>query len=296
MDRRRALGFLAAGFSALAPPVGAEGAGIERAIRSSGERLAPLGLGTWLTFDVSDAGQRRARGEILREFFDLGGRLVDSSPMYGASEETIGAAMPANAARLFSASKVWTVGALAGRRQLENSRALWRVKRFDLLQVHNLLDWETHLATLRRMKDEGRVRYIGVTTSHGRRHDLAEKIMREEKIDFVQFTYNVNDRSAEPLFAVAADRGIAVIVNRPFDGGGLFGAKTAKPLPGWGAELGCSTWAGGFLKFVLSQPAATCAIPATSKLAHLRENMRAMAGPLPDATMRTRIVADYLRA
>ncbi len=259
MDRRRALGFLAAGFSALAPPVGAEGAGIERAIRSSGERLAPLGLGTWLTFDVSDAGQRRARGEILREFFDLGGRLV-------------------------------------GRRQLENSRALWRVKRFDLAQVHNFLDWETHLATLRQMKADGRVRYVGVTTSHGRRHDLAEKIMREEKIDFVQFTYNVNDRSAEPLFAVAADRGIAVIVNRPFDGGELFGAKTAKPLPGWGAELGCSTWAGGFLKFVLSQPAATCAIPATSKLAHLRENMRAMAGPLPDATMRTRIVADYLRA
>src|SRR5260221_251156 len=184
MDRRRALGFLAAGFSALAPPVGAEGAGIERAIRSSGERLAPLGLGTWLTFDVSDAGQRRARGEVLRE----------------------------------------------------------------------------------------------------------------AKTDGVQSTYRLTDRRAEPLFAVAADRGIAVIVNRRCDGGELFGAKTAKPLPGWGAELGCSTWAGGFLKFVLSQPAATCAIPATSKLAHLRENMRAMAGPLPHATRRPRLVADYLRA
>ena len=297
MDRRRALGFLAAGVPALSLPGAAQpGSVAARPIPSSSERLPPVGLGTWITFDVTDVAARRARGEILRAFFEAGGRLVDSSPMYGASEETIGASMPANAAPLFAASKVWTVGALAGRRQMENSRALWRVKRFDLLQVHNFLDWETHLATLKRMKAEGRVRYVGVTTSHGRRHDLAEQIMREEKIDFMQLTYNVNDRSAEPLFAIAAHRGVAIIVNRPFDGGGVFGAKTAKLLPGWGAELGCSTWAEALLKFVVSQPAVTCAIPATSKLAHLRENMRALSGPLPDAAMRRRIAADYARA
>ena len=297
MDRREALGFLAAGASALAFPGAAQPASAAtRPIPSSGERLPVVGLGTWLTFDVSDAGARGMRGEVLRAFFEAGGRLVDSSPMYGGSEETIGAAMPANAAALFAATKVWTVGGLAGRRQMENSRALWRVKRFDLMQVHNFLDWEAHLATLRQMKADGRVRYIGVTTSHGRRHDLAEKIMRQEKIDYMQFTYNVNDREAEPLFAIAADRGVAVIVNRPFDGGGLFGAKTAKPLPGWGAELGCSTWAEAFLKFVVSQPAVTCAIPATSKVEHLKQNMRALWGQVPDAALRRRIVEDYQRA
>jgi aryl-alcohol dehydrogenase-like predicted oxidoreductase len=171
------------------------------------------------------------------------------------------------------------------------------VKRFDLAQVYNFLDWETHLATLQQMKADGRLRYVGVTTSHGRRHDLAEKIMRGEKIDFIQFTYNLNDREAEArLLPTAAERGIAVIVNHPFDGGGLFGAKTAKPLPGWGAEIGCATWAEVFLKFVVSHPAVTYAIPATSQLAHLRENMRALAGPLPDEPLRRRIAADYTRA
>ena len=175
MDRREALGFIAAGATLAALPrvAVAASATLSRPIPASGEPLPVVGLGTWVTFDVSDAPARRARGEILRAFLESGGRLVDSSPMYGASEETIGAAMPPDASRLFAASKVWTVGALAGRRQMENSRALWRVKRFDLLQVHNFLDWETHLATLRQMKAEGRVRYIGVTTSHGRRHDLA---------------------------------------------------------------------------------------------------------------------------
>ncbi len=297
MDRRGALGFLAAsGALTCLPRLAAAEGPLLRPIASTGERLPAVGLGTWLTFDVTDAPARRARAEILAAFFEAGGRLVDSSPMYGASEETLGAAMPANAAPLFAASKVWTVGALAGRRQIENSRAFWRVKGFDLLQVHNFLDWEAHLPTLQRMKAEGRLRYVGVTTSHGRRHDLAEKIMREQRIDFVQFTYNVNDRSAETLFAIAADRGIAVIVNRPFDGGNLFGAKTAKPLPGWGAELGCRSWAEAFLKFVIAQPAVTCAIPATSRLAHLRENMRSLAGPLPDAALRRRIAEDYARA
>ena len=300
MDRRAALGFISALGAAAGLPRGAHAQAnvIARPIPATGERLPVVGLGTWVTFDVTDAPSRRVRGEILREFFAAGGRLVDSSPMYGASEETLGAELPrAPSTPLFSATKVWTVGELAGRRQLESSRTLWRLPRFDLLQVHNFLDWETQLATLKQMKAQGRVRYVGVTTSHGRRHDLAEKIMRQEKIDFVQFTYNLNDREAEErLLPLAAERGIAVIINRPFDGGSLFGAKTRKPLPGWGVELQCSTWAEAFLKFVVSQPAVTCAIPATSQPAHLRENMRALLGALPDAAMRRRIASDYGKA
>src|SRR6185369_12575399 len=222
---------------------------------------------------------------------------VDSSPMYGASEETIGAALPPNGKSMFSATKVWTVGSLAGRRQIENSYRLWKLQRFDLLQVHNFLDYEAHLATLRRLKAEGRLRYIGVTTSHGRRHDLAEKIMREEPIDFIQFTYNLSDREAEErLLPMAADKRIAVIVNRPFDGGSLFGAKTKRPLPGWAKEIECASWAEAFLKWIVAHPAVTCAIPATSQVTHVRENVRALNGPLPDAALRKRIAEDYARA
>lgn len=301
MDRRQALGFLAAAGAAAALPARAQGAGaIARPIPASAERLPVVGLGTWLTFDVggADSPARRARGAILEAFFAAGGRLVDSSPMYGSSEEVVGAEMARlPQAPLFSATKVWTVGGLAGRRQMESSRALWRVKGFDLMQVHNLLDWETHWPTLKAMKAEARVRYIGMTTSHGRRHDDLEKILRREKLDFVQFTYNLNDRQVEDvLLPLAADRGTAVIVNRPFDGGALFGAKTAKPLPGWARQIGCATWAEAFLKWIASQPAVTCSIPATSSLAHLRENMRALQGPLPDAALRKRIAEDYARA
>ena len=299
MDRRQALGFLAAAWGAAALPrvVSAQGESTLRPIPSSGERLPVVGLGTWITFDVTDPAARTARGAILRAFFDAGGRLVDSSPMYGASEETIGAAMPSNAKALFSATKVWTVGALAGRQQMESSRMLWKVARFDLMQVHNLLDWETHLATLKQMKAQGRVRYIGVTTSHGLRHDLLEHVLRTERLDFVQLTYNLRDPDAERiLLPLAADRGAAVIINRPFDGGNLFGAKTRKPLPGWAAEIGCASWAEAFLKWIAAHPAVTCAIPATSQLAHLGENLRALSRPLPDAGLRRRIAEDYARA
>jgi len=298
MDRRRALGFLAgAGGALVLPHAVAQTPPMERAIPATGERLPPVGLGTWLTFDVTSAADRAVRRDVMRAFFEGGGRLVDSSPMYGASEETIGAALPANGNAMFSATKVWTVGALAGRRQIENSYRLWKLQRFDLLQVHNFLDYEAHLATLRRLKAEGRVRYIGVTTSHGRRHDLAEKIMREEPIDFIQFTWNLNDREAEErLLPMAADKRIAVIVNRPFDGGSLFGAKTAKPLPGWAREIDCASWAEAFLKWIVAHPAVTCAIPATSRVEHARENVRALKGPLPDAALRKRIAEDYVRA
>ena len=280
----------------LAAAAPGQGAALERAVPSSGERLPAVGLGTWITFDVARGAERHARGEVLRTFFEEGGRLVDSSPMYGGSEEVIGEeyARIGKPRALFAASKVWTVGALAGRRQMERSRGLWGVPRFDLLQVHNLLDWEAHLATLKEMKSQGRVRYIGVTTSHGRRHDLVEQIVRHEPVDFVQLTYNLADRQVENvLLPLAAERRVAVIVNRPFDGGALFGAKTRKPLPGWAAEIGCASWAEAFLKFIVSHAAVTCAIPATSQVAHMRENMRALAGPLPDAALRRRIAADY---
>lgn len=300
MDRRKALGFLAAAAAAaVVRPAGAQAPMLERAIPASGERLPAIGMGTWITFDVAgDAAAGATRAAILSDFFAAGGRLVDSSPMYGSSEEVLGERMPPGAAgRLFAATKVWTVGALPGRKQVEASRALWKVKRFDLLQVHNFLDWEAHLPVLQAMKREGRVRYVGVTTSHGRRHDLAAEIMRTRKIDFVQFTYNVARREVErDLLPIAADRGIAVIVNRPFDGGDLFGAKTARALPGWRREIGCATWAEAFLKFIVSHPAVTCAIPATSRRAHLAENLRALAGPLPDAALRRRIVEDYERS
>jgi diketogulonate reductase-like aldo/keto reductase len=300
MDRRQALGFLAGGCAAAALPVRAQAAAAHsRAVPASGERIPVVGLGTWITFDVGGAESpaRHARGEILKAFLAAGGRLVDSSPMYGSSEAVIGAELARLAsAALFSATKVWTLGELAGRRQMENSRRLWGVPRLDLMQIHNLLDWETHLPTLKAWKGEGRFRYIGMTTSHGRRHDDLEKILKRERLDFVQVTYNLADRSVEgTLLPLAAERGAAVIVNRPFDGGGLFGAKTRKPLPGWAAEIGCRSWAEAFLKWIAAHPAVTCAIPATSQLAHLRENMRALAGPLPDAALRRRIADDYAR-
>jgi len=301
MDRRQALRFLAgAGALAASRTPALPAPGITRPIPASGERIPAVGLGTWLTFDVGgeDSAARRARGDVLRAFLAAGGRLVDSSPMYGSAEAVVGAENArAPEPSLFAATKVWTVGGLAGRRQMESSRALWRLARLDLMQVHNLLDWETHWPTLKAWKSEGRFRYIGMSTSHGRRHDDLAAILRRERPDFVQFTYNLNDRSVEEtLLPLAADQGAAVIVNRPFDGGALFGAATAKPLPGWAREIGCASWAEAFLKWVLSHPAVTCAIPATRRVEHLRENMRALSGPLPDAALRRRILGDHQRA
>lgn len=299
MDRREALRFLAVAAMSPAIAARAQPAPIARRIPSSGETLPAIGLGTWLTFDVgaADTPARRARGDILRAFLAAGGLVVDSSPMYGSSEAVIGEELARTpGARVFSATKVWTVGGLSGRRQMEHSLALWRTRRVDLMQVHNLLDWETHWPTLRAWKAEGRARYIGMTTSHGRRHDDLEAIIKRERPDFVQLTYNLADRQVEKtLLPLAADRGAAVIVNRPFDGGELFGAKTAKPLPGWAREIDCRSWAEAFLKWIVAHPAITCAIPATSQPAHLEQNMRAAAGPLPDAALRRRIAEDYAK-
>jgi len=174
---------------------------------------------------------------------------------------------------------------------MEHSQALWGLPHIDLIQVHNLMDWETHLPTLRAMKEEGKIRYVGVTTSHGRRHKELIKIMRNEPLDFVQFTYNLLDREAEQyLLPLAADKGIAVIINRPFQRGGLFDHVGRHSLPAWAGEIECKSWAQFFLKFIVSHPAVTCAIPATSRVDHLRENMEAAYGHLPDMAMRKRMV------
>jgi diketogulonate reductase-like aldo/keto reductase len=298
MDRRTLLKAALAGSLLGACPLASAAPVHQRRIPSSGEMLPVVGLGTWITFDVSAAAERAARSEILREFLAAGGRLVDSSPMYGASEAVIGEGLAriGKPAGLFSATKVWIVGELPGRRQMEKSRALWQLPRLDLMQVHNFLDWEVHLPTMKAWKAEGRLRYVGVTTSHGRRHDLGEEILARERLDFFQVTYNLADREAERrLLPLAAERGAAVIVNRPFDGGAQFSRVKGRALPGWAAEIGAKSWAAAFLKWIVAHPAVTVAIPATSQLAHLRENMGALAGPLPDAALRRRIAEDYAK-
>ena len=270
------------------------GEAITRAIPKTGERLPVIGLGTWVTFDVTgDPDALAARRQVLQAFFDAGGALIDSSPMYGSAELVLGQLLKqvGNRSRLFAATKVWTPGKTLGIRQMERSREFWGVPRLDLMQIHNLLDWETHLDTLQTMKAEGRIRYIGITTSHGRRHEEMEQIMASKPIDFVQFSYNLADREAERrLLPLAAERKLAVIVNRPFQHGDLFRAVRGKPLPVWAGEIGCDNWAQFFLKFIVSHPAVTCAIPATSKAAHMKENMGAGYGRLPDAEMRKRMV------
>jgi diketogulonate reductase-like aldo/keto reductase len=300
--RRRFLLIAAAAAGAgLAPRlIRAQGAApIERPIPSSAERLPVVGLGSWITFNVGDDRRKRAgRRGVLQAFFEQGGRLIDSSPMYGSAQQVIGALLPQVRGRdaLFAATKVWTIGAEVGVRQMQESQGLWGVDRFDLMQIHNLLDWETHARTLKAWKAEGRVRYTGVTTSHGRRHEEMERAMQREPFDFVQFTYNIVDREAEQrLLPLAQERGMAVIVNRPFRRGALFDRVQGRPLPPWAAEFECRNWAQFFLKFIVSHPAVTCAIPATSRTDHLLENMGAMHGPLPDAAMRRRM-ADWFAA
>lgn len=266
-------------------------------IPSTGEKIPAIGLGTYITFNVGPSERlRKDRTELLQAFFDLGGGMIDSSPMYGSSEEVIGACLERTTKndRMFSATKIWTSDDDEGRAQMQDSQRLWGLSRFDLQQVHNLVNWEHHLAYLKRLKESGGIRYLGVTTSHGRRHRELESILKNEPLDFVQLTYNIQDRETEQrLIPLARERGIAVIANRPYQGGRLMDRYKKKPLPDWKAEVGVRNWADFFLKFIISHPGVTCAIPATSKIAHLRENMGALRGPLPDAAGRARM-ADYL--
>jgi diketogulonate reductase-like aldo/keto reductase len=274
--------------------IAAERPALTKAIPATGERLPVIGMGSWITFDVgNDSYERVSRAKVMQAFFDNGGALIDSSPMYGSSEEVIGEGLKTirTKDRLFAATKVWILGKKSGIRQMEDSQKLWGVPRFDLMQIHNMLDWETHWETLREWKAAGRVRYVGITTSHGRRHEDLAKAMAKTPFDFVQFTYNLNDREVEQrLLPLAAERDMAVIINRPFDGGSIFRRVRRKPLPPWAAEFDCRNWAQYFLKFIVSHPAVTCAIPATSRVDHMVENMGAGFGRLPDAAMRRRMV------
>lgn len=261
---------------------------------ADGSRIPAIGMGTWLTFDVGeDAHAQRARRAVLQTFFGMGGRVVDSSPMYGSSQAVVGASLQnIPGAPVFAADKVWTRGRAAGRAQIEASRQLWGVARFDLLQVHNLVDWEVQIETLLQMKAEGRVRYVGVTSYAGLRYDEIAAIMESRPLDFVQITYNIFDREAEArILPVAGEKGVAVIANRPFREGALIDHFAGKPLPGVAGEIGAANWPQFLLKFIISHPAVTVAIPATRRVDHMRENMAALTGPVPDETLRVRMAA-----
>lgn len=297
IPRRRFLAGLAATGLAVRWPhafAGRDETLLTRAIPSTGETLPVIGMGTWRTFNVgTDPVLLDQREQILDLFFQRGGRVVDASPMYGSAEAVVGELVKRLGRReaLFAATKVWTRDDSDTREAVTRSEALWEVARFDLMQIHNLLGWEGHLETLQEMKAEGRLRYIGVTTSHGRRHDELEQIMTREPLDFVQLTYNMADREADKrLLPLARERGIAVIANRPFQGGRLFDRVRSRPLPDWAGEIGAKTWAAFFLKFIVSHPAMTCAIPATTQVAHMRENMGALYGRLPDDAQRQRMI------
>ncbi len=263
-------------------------------IPSSGDIIPAIGMGTWISFNVGGSKRLRdARTEVLKTFFEMGGKMVDSSPMYGSAEEVMGYCLKklGYPKSLFSATKIWTSSKSNGKEQILDSENLWGVKPFDLFQIHNLLSWEEHLETLLEKKRKGEVKYIGITTSHGSRHEELEKIMRIQEIDFVQFTYNVLDREVESrLLPLAKEKGIAVIINRPFQGGDLFDYFEKYPLPKWKNEYDIKTWAQFFLKFVISHPAVTCAIPATSKIEHMKENMTSMYGKIPDERGRAKMI------
>ncbi len=263
---------------------------IQRPIPSTGELLPVLGMGTSRTFDTADDPASLANlTAVLQAFFDGGGTVIDSSPMYGNAETRVGDVLRAmqQPPPLFAATKVWTSGEERGIAQMEESARRMNVKVFDLIAVHNLKDWKTQLATLKRWKAQGKVRYIGITTSHGRNHEELLEVMRNEPLDFVQFSYNIEDRRAEEaLLPVSQDRGIATMINRPFEQGALFGKLHDRALPPLAAELNCSSWAQFFLKFILGHPAVTCIIPATATPSHMADNMRANFGRVPDAAQR----------
>lgn len=264
----------------------------------SGLSLPVIGMGTWLTFNIStESSELTARKAVLEAFFDAGGGMIDSSPMYGQSEKVVGHLMKELGAseRLFSTTKIWTPLASHGPVQLAQSHALWHEPILDLVKVHNLLRWKQHLKTLRAAKDAGTVRYIGLTTSHGRRHETLESLMRSQVVDAVQLTYNILDREAERrLLPLAQEKGLAVIINRPFRTGQLFERLRGKSLPDWAVlELGCASWAEFLLKFIISHPAVHCVIPATRRVDHMTENLRAGTGTLPNADMRQRMISHF---
>ena len=294
LNRRQALqlGISIAAYSALGLKAEESSAGplITRPIPSSGEAVPVIGMGTSRTFDTGDDAQTLTQlSEVMRAFFDGGGTIIDSSPMYGNAESRVGDVLRQMqpSPEVFAATKVWTNGEAEGIAQMEESGRRMNVERFDLIAVHNLKDWRTHLDTLKAWKSEGKVRYLGITTSHGRDHGELLEIMEKESLDFVQFSYNMEDRAAESrLLPLAADRGIATMINRPYQRGALFGKARGKELPEIAQELGCASWGQFFLKWIMGHPAATCVIPATSKVHHMQDNMQANFGRLPTSEER----------
>lgn len=269
---------------------------ITRPIPRSGERLPAIGLGTYQTFDVPrDQLAKTELQNVLKRFIELGGKVVDSSPMYGHAEAAVGALGAALNARqsLFLATKVWTSGRSAGIRQMEESMRLLQTKTIDLMQVHNLLDLKTHLPVLREWKKSGRIRYLGITHYTASAHAELEKLVRTGDFDFLQINYSLDEPEAEArLLPACADSGTATLINRPFSQAGLFGKVKGKPLPPWCADLDCVSWGQFFLKWIISHPAVTCAIPGTRHVRHIEDNMAACTGRLPDAALRKRMT-DY---
>ena len=270
---------------------------LQRPIPKTGETIPAVGLGTWQAFDVAgDAAETAQAREALKTLVDLGGRVIDSSPMYGSAESVSGqlADELGVKSRLFVATKVWTSGKQAGIRQMQDSMRKLRVERLDLMQVHNLNDAPTHLATLRDWKKAGRVRYLGVTHYHAGAHGDLERAIKPGDVDFVQVNYSLAEPEADRrLLAAAAASWTAVIVNRPFAEGAMFGRVRGKALPEWAKDIGCATWAQFFLKWILGHPAVTCVIPGTRNAKHVADNLGAAVGALPDEAMRRRMAAHF---
>ena len=262
-------------------------------IPSSGEFITSIGMGTWLTFDIGyNTKKIKQRSEILKVFFNSGGQVIDSSPMYGRSEKVIGKSLRLlnSSNNLFAATKIWTPNTWHGKKQIKNSKNYWGVKEFKLLQVHNLVNYEEHLETLYDLKKNGFIKYIGVTTSHGLRHKKLEAIINNHDLDFLQLTYNILDNEASNyLLPLAEERGIAVIANRPSQGGKLFNIVNDKKIPTFAIDIGIKSWAEYFLKFITSHKAITCTIPATSKINHMQQNMQALYGSIPTSLQRKKL-------
>ena len=270
---------------------------ITRKIPSSGELIPAIGLGSWITFNVGDSENELApMRNVLGAFVEAGGKVIDSSPMYGRSEKVIGklAAELNVTDKLWFATKVWTTGESSGKTQIENSREYFK-KWPVLLQVHNLQDLKTHLRTLRALKEEGKLKYIGITHYLDSEHETLANVVKSEKLDFIQVNFSIRSRSAENyLLPLAAERGVGVIINKPFESGALFPAINNVSLPTWSKEWGISSWSAFFLKYIISNTNITCTIPATSQVSHLQENMAACFGPVPDEATRKKMVEYFL--
>jgi len=298
ITRRTASKYLAVGASSmLLPPIikfETHKTMNQRTIPSSNEKIPVVGLGTWQTFDVGDsAEERQPLKDVLKILVEHGGSLIDSSPMYGRSEKVVGELTTELnlKSKIFEATKVWTSGEQEGIRQMNTSMNLMQAQPMDLMQIHNLVDWQTHVKTLRKWKEEGKIRYLGITHYHRGGYAEMERIMKNETLDFIQINYNVLVRdAAERILSLAQDKGVAVLINRPYEGGSLFRMTKNKTFPTWAEEFDAKTWGQFFLKFILAHPSVTCVIPGTSKAKHMNDNVQAGFGKLPTPEHQRRMI------